>query len=408
MNIIEFNSSSKSKIAFCLIDNTINIKDNFSKEIVKNQSDFTISNLYIKGFDVYQSFDEDQIIKHVSKLDYSHALVFSTGTEFINGYDFFNSLENLIKENFLVAGHILDRKTAYYELHHQCYLINLNLYRNLNYPEIGKTELGISHSQTIPLRSLENIHDDYTPVYIKPGTDIQTYYHKCHGWNIISVALKNDLPLKVFDNTMRNNKKYLYPESKKDFEKNLSWIYHKNQYCLQDFIHKDNTEWSNNIEGKFNQLLLPASGTLYLDLIDQGTVIFYDYNQKSLDYWKDNCYKKSNIEYKFVKTDLLSENNLLDYCDFNLQKTFINFSNIFCYEGTASLFPLSYRVYKENQILQLLQKEMPNSTINFTSRAATGFSNNLKMIGTAKDFTLTNIEQLKKPTWHVNADWINF
>ena len=95
MNTIEFKSISKSKIAFCLIDNIADVKDNFSKEIIKNQSDFTISNLHVKGFDVYQSFDEDQIIRQVSKLDYSHALVFSTGTEFINGYEFFNSLENL-------------------------------------------------------------------------------------------------------------------------------------------------------------------------------------------------------------------------------------------------------------------------------------------------------------------------
>ena len=405
MNTIEFKSISKSKIAFCLIDNIADIKDNFSKEIIKNQSDFTISNLHVKGFDVYQSFDEDQIIRQVSKLDYSHALIFSTGTEFINGYEFFNSLKNLVKEDFLVAGHILDRKTAYYELHHQCYLVNLSLYRQLGCPEIGKTELGISHSQTTPLRSSENIHDDYTPIYVKPGTNSQTYHHKCHGWNIISLALQHNLSLRVFDNSIRNNKKYLYPESKKDFEKNLSWIYYRNQYCLQDFIHTDNTEWSNNIDEKFNQLLLPASGTLYLDLIDQGTVIFYDYNQKSLDYWQDTCCKKTNIEYKFVKTDLLSENNLLDHCDLDLQKTFINFSNIFCYEGTASLFPLSYRVYKENQILELLQRKMPNSTINFTSRAATGFLDGLKMSGTSKDFEITNIETLKKPTWHYNLDW---
>lgn len=405
-NIIEFKSATQSKIAFCCVDRTADATTGWIQEIVKNQTDFTISNLHVKGFDVYQSVDEDQLIEHVSKLDYSHALVFSTGTEFVNGGEFFNSLENLIKEDFVVAGHILDRKTAYYELHHQCYLINFSLYRQLGCPAIGKTELGISHSQTIPLRSPENIHDDYTPIYIKPGTVSQPYYHKCHGWNMISLALKHNLSLKVFENNVRNNKKYLYPESKKDFEENLSWIYYKNQYCLQDFIHTANTERSNNIDKKFNQVLLPASGPLYLDLIDQGTVIFYDYNQKSLDYWQDNCPQTPNIEYKFVKTDLLCENNLLDHCNFDLQNTFINFSNIFCYEGTATLFPLSYRVYKENQILQLLQEKMPNSTISFSTRAATGFLDNLKLSGTSKDFSLTNIKKLKKPTWHYNQDWI--
>ena len=96
-NIIEFKSATKLKIAFCCVDRTADAVTGWIQEIVKNQADFTISNLHVKGFDVYQSFDEDQIINHVSKLDYSHALVFSTGTEFINGGEFFNSLENLVK-----------------------------------------------------------------------------------------------------------------------------------------------------------------------------------------------------------------------------------------------------------------------------------------------------------------------
>jgi hypothetical protein len=37
-------------------------------------------------------------------------------------------------------------------------------------------------------------------------------------------------------------------------------------------------------------------------------------------------------------------------------------------------------------------------------RAASGFID-LKLTGTAKDFILTDIRQLQKPTWHFNQDW---
>ena len=68
------------------------------------------------------------------------------------------------------------------------------------------------------------------------------------------------------------------------------------------------------------------------------------------------------------------------------------------------LSPLTYRLYKENQIIKQLQSHIPDAQLNFTMRAATGFTN-LKIAGIVKDFTLTDITQLTKPTWHINQDW---
>lgn len=405
MNVVEYNYNSCNKIALCFIDNTNQIQDNFCKEIIKNQSDYTISNVLTKKYDVYQSLNEDTALQHVANLDYTHALVFSTGTEFINGREFFNSLEDLINDDFFIYGHILDRGTAYYELHHQCYLINLEIYRKLNCPAIGQLELGAKHTQVIPERSVENIHDDYTPIWVNTGYQTKSYDHKCHGWNILSLALTYNLPVKIFNNNIRHNKKHLYPESKKDFLENLNWVYFREKYAASEFIHTENTEHS-NVNKKFTQLIIPASGLLYTDLIDEGRIVVYDYNDNALNYWKNEIQQKNNIEYVFVKADLLLENNLIDYINAEHNSTtLINLSNIFCYEGTACLSPLYYRVHKENEIINSLKEKVPECTINFNIRAAGGFVENLKTLGISKDFEITNIETLKKPTWHYNLDW---
>ena len=57
----------------------------------------------------------------ISKLidQYDYAVVFTPDTEF-QGESFFKHLHKLIEQDFYIAGHILDRKDGYYELHEQC------------------------------------------------------------------------------------------------------------------------------------------------------------------------------------------------------------------------------------------------------------------------------------------------
>ena len=405
MNVIEFKAPNKD-IVFCFVDNSHTIQDGWSRELIKNLSDFTISNLYCKDYTVLQGLDEDELLQYASK-KYKFACVFSLGTEFINGFDFFNHIEELVKQEFFVCGHILDRQDAYYELHSQCYLINLKQYKKLRCPPIGKQQLGSSHRQEKPWRSQETYHDNYTPVWVSGGDTVETYRHKCHGWNILSIGFQHDLNMLVWDNVARQSKRHHYPESKTDWDKNLPWIYHRERFCANEFVHTQNTEWANNTTGTVQQLFIPASGTLYFELLNpatDNTVIFYDYNLKALDYWQLNAPKLDNVTYKFVHLDLLGqEQDITQYID-NTVPTIINLSNIFCYEGTSMLSPLTYRLHKENQIIKQLQAHIPDARLNFTMRAASGFTD-LKLAGCVKDFPLTDIRQLTKPTWHINQDW---
>ena len=365
MNIIEFNTDYNSDIAFCFVDNTRNYQSNI-REFMKNQADGTLANVYAKKWTIYQWINEDALLQHACNKGHKWAVVFSTGTEFINGAAFFDAVQSMVKKDFFIAGHVLDRSDAYYELHHQCYIINLEKYKELSQPVVGEQELGSKHIQYIPERSNDNIHDDYTPLTVSSGNYTrEEYQHKCHGWNILSIAFDNNETVLIFDETIRSNKKHFYPESLKDFYKNLSWAYYRLNYCHTTFVHTSNTETIDLPVSQYKQIVTPASGVWFTDYLAPGaSVIMYDYNKASLDYWQTQ-----HPEYKFVQCDLLGESNLLDYIDTSIPDTFINLSNIFNYEGTVFFYSLAYRKYKETELVNRIKSMLPSATINFSLRS---------------------------------------
>jgi hypothetical protein len=415
-NIIEFKSipNQQSKIAMCCVDRTVDAATDWAREIVKNQADYTVSNIVGKHFDVYQGLDEQALLLHVTDLGYEFAVVFSTGTEFINGYDFFKHIELLTFTDIALVGHILDRGAAYYELHSQCYYINLRIYNQQGRPTIGTKKLNCKHQQVSPIRSLENFHDTYTPSWISKGTSLQDYNHKCHGWNILSCYLAADLKVNAFSEDVRKSKIYLYPERLTDFHKNVSWVYYRQNICATGFVHTDNTEKAADLPDKIiKQVITPASGLWHQSLLSNEPmkVIFYDYNQNSLEYWKINAPKISGVNYSFHHIDLLG--GTVDFTPFVdrslLEHTIFNFSNIFSYEGTACFYSTAYRVFKENQLLEHIKNIAPNALIAMNMRASGAFNSMTDLHGTtipAKDIRLTDLSKLKNPTWHTRQDWL--
>lgn len=347
----------------------INSYDPDIRPLIKNQADLVLSNIYNKGYKILQWTDEDVLLKAAAKTPSDYALVFSTGTEFTNGSKFFDNLEKLIESDFFIAGHVLDRKDAYYELHHQCYLINLKYYRQLEQPEIGQQRFGNGHWRYKPDRSLQNYHDDYTPLWISHAeSDLKEYHHKCHGWNILSIAFDHQLPILVFDESIRNNKIYFYPDSPQDFHKQLSWAYHRLDFCKNQFVHTGATE-TIDVHGKYQQIITPASSDWYVDHIQEhGKVIYYDYNQQSLDYWMANRPNIDTVEFEFVRCDLLGQTDFLDKINPNL-KTFVNLSNIFNYEGTAFFYSQSYREYKQEKLVEKIKDRIKDVDIFFSMPA---------------------------------------
>lgn len=402
MNIVKY-KISKSPIAFCMVDDSHTYQSSWTAELVKNIADLTITNIHSKGYDILQGQDEDILLNYAANTGYSFAVVFSIGTEFINGKKFFEEIEKLSHHDLFLAGHILDRSDAYYELHHQCYFINLNKYKELSYPEIGQQKLGAIHTQDVPWRSRENWHDDYTPKTISGGDQVKQYNHKCHGWNILKVAFENDLPVLVFDNDIRNNKKHYYPENQTEFLKHSQWAYMRHSYCADEFVHTSNTEYGIFENTDFEQVFVPASGLWWTEIINKTKpvkVVMYDYNQKALDYWKNNVPTINNVSYEFIKIDLLTQSYSFDHFNKSLSIMII-LSNIFAYEGTGFLYSLEYRLEKENEILKTIKNTFTDYYVSTSARASTGFAD-LELAGKLEPI---DIKYLQKPTWH-SRDWL--
>lgn len=401
MSVVSY-PQPNSKIVYCIVDRISTYASNWTQELIKNLSDFTVSNIWIKQYSVLVGLDEDVLLHTACEQGYTHAVVVSTGTEFINGTKFFDSVNDLVKDDFFIAGHVLDRDQAYYELHHQCYIINLTTYNQIGRPEIGQQTLGSTHTQFVPTRSIENYHDDYTPLWIKPGLEQKNYSHKLHGWNILSIALDLDKPIRIFSDEQRNNKKHYYPENPIEFQKHISYAYQKQSVCADQFVHAGNNETVDIPDHNFECVITPASGTWWIDYIHKinpVTVVYYDYNQSALDHWTEHAPQIDNVSYKFVKIDLLTADTYTDLIH-NSNKTIINLSNIFSYEGTSMFVSLAYKQYKENELLKQLPQDY---YVLFNGRSSLGFNTVASYYG--QHIEAVNIQHLVKPTWHMNQDW---
>jgi hypothetical protein len=428
-------------IVFIFLDRIHSCQTAWTAELMKNLSDFVLSKIIDSGFNVIQGLDEDAMLREAAK-NYTHAVVLSTGTEFINGDEFFNYVEDEVysDRNIFIYGHIPDRDDGYYELHEQCYIINLDIYKDLGCPEVGEFAYYSPHTQIEPRRSEENIHDDYTPIWVTGGDTPKQYKHKWHGWNILSVAFANNKHVRPFPDRFRNNKMYYYPNYEPAFIPKSSYLYGKYSVAGQALFYPYNTEEfvAVDFKGPVKQLVIQASGLqwyeylLYYGYDETTTVKFVDYNLFALecmqyivknwtadsdyitfvkDYvtsrssilssggdhmitmtggsqtvdarmWNDMMHK---VKFEFHHQDLVL-NTLLPVSTWvdNVPSTIIHLSHIFNYDPVAPFVPLKHRIYNERLLLDKLKKHIPDATLIKTGNVS---------------------DDVKRPTWHMNGDW---
>ena len=151
--------------------------------------------------------DVDDILLHGSKtLDY---LVVGYKLDFHKFFDVLNNNWTDVSKDLTVMGHILDRRNNWYELHCQCFLINLKWWNDVGRPVFGKEGL---HDDAVQLpnviRSKDNHHSDYTPLWISKDKGHAQYHNTKFGYNILSHALQNNTKVYSFDDALRSNKLY--------------------------------------------------------------------------------------------------------------------------------------------------------------------------------------------------------
>jgi len=198
-----------SKIAVVIYDN---VTDEY--EIVKrNLHDFTLFAVQYSKYDIFIANNLTQTINELIE-KYNWAVVIATGNHIKNISAIEDTVNHAISANSPLACHILD-KGGYFHFDPQWFAIDLNVYKSIGAPafeEDTTNKIVINTRETI--RSLDNVHDDYTPWFLNPGEQDNVTYYSCFkffGTDIVSELIRNRYHITNIPNIVRNVKTYIYP-----------------------------------------------------------------------------------------------------------------------------------------------------------------------------------------------------
>jgi hypothetical protein len=433
MAYYNYNYLSDIKLGVAWLDITDRITDDLALSLSKNITEYWIQENENFRLKTICNKDPNEILSWAAEQDLNHVLVVAVGNNLSKRDNLYHSLPKFFENNtdFAVAGHILDKGEKYYELHHQCFIVNVQWWKNAGRPLIGKEEQSTEWQTTKPKRSQENWHDNYTPHWIAKGDETQSYTGKRFGWNIINQALESNAKVISFDETIRDSKYYIYPEVTKDFHTKIADVLDS----VQGFFH-----FAANTESPPTKLpdsdvcgvictaggITPLLSAYTAGLKPGGKVTVFDFSPISLSIQRQ--LKENNCDYKNFKQDLYALFNSLDissilkadrnldkmqsiinellpagleqfinevwptldivYNNCNLfgvhqvqrklldrhrgEKTFIHLTNILHYQNTAWLYSAVNRYRIEDDLLKMFADNGNNSFILYQNRPGIG------------------------------------
>jgi hypothetical protein len=462
--LIKYNQIGKNKIVYCVLDNLKECDNLIAKDMSINSIDFLIRGMLVRNYDVLISDNETELLRNAAQLEQcTHAVIVTTGTYLWMGDRLFDEVENLCRQDFFVAGHILDRKDYYLELHKQFYIINLNEYINLGLPivEEGAWFVDNYHEEFEPIVLAYKNDENKVIQHMSLSTEKKQYKSKLHGWNILKLALEHNKKTIDVGENIRSSKRYLYHEYDHVFINSYPKIFHQQLFArnVVALWNSDKVYNSIDFEGPVEQYITLGTGLNWirnLTLVGYTTdtcVVFTDINHNCLRFMKELINTWDGIDYdKFYHSfeqfypnsipesvfknlsakkefeefkqffdswentwnkvkNLTFDYRLIDYtAEYELswidpsKKTLINFSDLFNYAALTPLQSIKFKIGAENRLISELTNINPDITVIFSSRAAAGYKQSSTFTGKVKDFDLTSIDDLKMLPWHIH-DW---
>lgn len=207
----------------------------------------------------------DEILEWAcEQTDQDYLLVLSSGTIIFESESFWRNivleLGNIENAGVAVWGHIIDRGAVKsMGFHMQTLVLDLQKYRQYGSKNFGEwTEAPLELKRWE--RSKEDVHDDYTPIYLKPEEGSVTVERGCYGWRLIDDTLRAGFELRNFNEAVRQTKIHGYPED--------------NFHILKDYIgkkvltsplpHPELEEGQNEFLFYFQRLAKEASRTVWI------------------------------------------------------------------------------------------------------------------------------------------------
>jgi hypothetical protein len=228
--------------------------------------------------------------------EYDYALVSYVGTVYrfpasSSEYSIYHYLDKWIERNDSPCrGHILWHPDKQYgRMHLQSMFLNLRHWRDIDRPTFGKWSGGV----TVPKVSPDNIHDDYTPTWLQPGTETREVVNAEMAEYISAVVAGGDA-ITNFTAPERSSKYFTYPQREElsaplvaDRQKSPNIIYRRNTSKLSQ-IDKI------SITRKYDVIYAPAAGNVAEYLWkrfghENSKLIIVDNHGPSLK-WKDGLF----------------------------------------------------------------------------------------------------------------------
>lgn len=205
------------------LDISDRIKDTTALALSKNITEYWVQEIANYSLETTCKKNPDVLLSWADTIGLKYIMVVAIGSNLSKKQNLLNEIPDFLEKHpdLSIAGHLLDKGDKFYELHHQCYIINLDWWREAGRPAMGDEQQSLNWSTIEPSRSAENWHDGYTPHWITQGNQFKEYTGRRFGWNIIDTALKQNKKLYSFTENIRESKYYLYPEVSFDVHSKL-------------------------------------------------------------------------------------------------------------------------------------------------------------------------------------------
>ena len=465
---MDYRIKKEKKIVYCVFDNIKNQYSDSSKETAKNVSDYFLSKALQNDYDILINDSTDNLLKRAaSDSFYTHAVVIITGTHLGFSDRLFDNIEKKCKENFTLCGHVLDRGDAYYEIHNQFFIMNLEEYRRLGSPEMGDVDWNKTHTKIEPIRSDECVRGDTEiPVWIKQGTKKRTYTQQRHGWNFFNIALQNNAVFTDVGIDIRDSKKYLYyeydhvylreapelfnyslvcntmvtPWNSDSLPKGLAidnpvdhyistgtglnWVhnlkalsFHENtkitfvdiSYVVLSFMKSLVEEWDGSDYASFYMKQLKfVPDSYHFDLVkhEQNIRNWWESFESSFDDFQSLWPKVKKLKFDYKLVDFFAPNTYSFITPG--ETTFVNVSDVFNHVPYINSANVKFRVARENNLIDTLKTIDENIWIHIPIRLGNIYTeSDQTRFGKAKDFTLWDINEFNAPPWQEH-DWKSY
>ena len=256
---------------------------------------------------------------------HTRVLFCNSGTVFKDINDFMKQIDNYPHRGLI--GHIIDPlvEGEFFSLHPQCFLLDVDKFSGECF-EDGEFE-----SYNI-VRSDKNIHDNYTPLWIRAGnTKIRQQQNK-FGQRLIATQLKNKLMVSNWHQKLRNNKRNLYTK-----ELCNDWLTLKQEYInlAEQQLWITNNEMLSFIDS--SHLISPASGLFWMMSAatkSLGKITLIDISKTQIELAQELIKNWNGVDYGAFVFDFV-KNRKLKHLQFDkplssLEKIQIQKKDYFC------------------------------------------------------------------------------